>query len=132
MYTERTYLRARAFLISPLGPLLQSTSRPRLTSPTQSPQEPIGASVELAAAVAPPGVEGFQDVLTWLYLAPTGPDLLTKAISAAKNILTSSEDGSVERDGLRAVSRGAGLLLKRVLTKLEELAEERERAVRDA
>lgn len=103
VYTERTYLRARAFLISPLTPILQ----PR------SDNEP--------SSISPRGAEGFEEIMRWMYLSPFGPSLLSKAINACKTILTSSEDPEQVRDGLTAVSKGAALLLRRVVVKLEEL-----------
>lgn len=71
--------------------------------------------------VKPPGVEGFEDVLNWLYVSSSGPNLLDQSIQAINKILTNSEIGGKEKDGLTAVSRGAALLLKRVLGRLEEL-----------
>jgi ubiquitin-conjugating enzyme E2 O len=98
-YTERTYLRARAFLISPVGRLGRG---------------------EIA------GLEGFENVLRWLYTDADGAKLLSKAISAARTILKNSEDGAkVEtRDGLSVVSRGAALPLQRVVARLEQLDQE--------
>ncbi|KEQ99410.1 hypothetical protein AUEXF2481DRAFT_35321 [Aureobasidium subglaciale EXF-2481] len=98
-YTERTYLRARAFLISPVSRLGRGETA---------------------------GLEGFENVLRWLYTDVDGAKLLPKAISAAHTILKNSEDGTkVEtRDGLSVVSRGAALPLKRVVARLEQLDQE--------
>jgi ubiquitin-conjugating enzyme E2 O len=98
-YTERTYLRARAFLISPVSRLARGETA---------------------------GLEGFENVLRWLYTDADGAKLLPKAISAAHTILRNSEDGAkVEtRDGLSVVSRGAALPLKRVVARLEQLDQE--------
>lgn len=98
-YTERTYLRARAFLISPVSRLGRGETA---------------------------GLEGLEHVLRWLYTDADGARLLPKAISAAHTILKNSEDGAkVEvRDGLSVVSRGAALPLKRVVTRLEQLDQE--------
>ncbi|CAD0107760.1 unnamed protein product [Aureobasidium uvarum] len=98
-YTERTYLRARAFLISPVSRLGRGETS---------------------------GLEGFEDVLRWLYTDSDGAKLLAKAIKAARTILRNSEDGAkVEtRDGLSVVSRGAALPLKRVVARMEQLDQE--------
>jgi ubiquitin-conjugating enzyme E2 O len=98
-YTERTYLRARAFLISPVGRLGRGETA---------------------------GLEGFENVLRWLYTDADGAKLLSKAISVSRTILKNSEDGAkVEtRDGLSVVSRGAALPLKRVVARLEQLEQE--------
>ena len=76
----------------------------------------------------PQGAECFEDVLRWLYLHPSGPRLLGKAIKAGKDILANSQVAGAEKDGLTAVSRGAALLLKRVVDQLEELDVEHEEA----
>lgn len=98
-YTERTYLRARAFLISPVSRLGRGETA---------------------------GLEGFESVLRWLYIDADGAKLLPKAISAAHTILKNSAEGAnVEaRDGLNVVSRGAALPLKRVVARLEQLDQE--------
>ncbi|KAK6005171.1 hypothetical protein QM012_007950 [Aureobasidium pullulans] len=98
-YTERTYLRARAFLISPVSRLRRGETA---------------------------GLEGFENVLRWLYTDADGAKLLPKAISAAHTILRNSEEGAYieARDGLSVVSRGAALPLKRVVARLEELNQE--------
>ncbi|KAL1306245.1 hypothetical protein AAFC00_004335 [Neodothiora populina] len=105
VYTERTYLRARAFLISPLSSLIRAKGHSE-------------------TANLPPGVKGFEDVLRWLYVAASGPTLLDKAIVSAKTILINSDVAGVEKDGLSAVSKGAALLLKRVLGRLEALKQQ--------
>ncbi|THX88634.1 hypothetical protein D6D05_01661 [Aureobasidium pullulans] len=98
-YTERTYLRARAFLISPVSRLCRGETA---------------------------GLEGLENVLRWLYINSDGAKLLPKAIKAAHTILRNSEEGAeVEaRDGLSVVSRGAALPLKRVVARLEQLEQE--------
>jgi ubiquitin-conjugating enzyme E2 O len=95
-YTERTYLRARAFLISPISRLGRGETA---------------------------GLEGLEGVLRWLYIDRDGAGLLAMAIKAAQTILKNSEEGAdVDiRDGLSVVSRGAALPLKRVVARLEEL-----------
>ena len=105
-YTERTYLRARAFLISPVSRLGRGETA---------------------------GLEGLEHVLRWLYTDADGARLLPKAISAAHTILKNSEDGAkVEvRDGLSVVSRGAALPLKRVVTRLEQLDQEASSQIKD-
>jgi ubiquitin-conjugating enzyme E2 O len=105
-YTERTYLRARAFLISPVSRLGRGETA---------------------------GLEGLENVLRWLYTDADGAKLLPKATSAAHTILRNSEDGAkVEaRDGLSVVSRGAALPLKRVVARLEQLDQEASSQTKD-
>ncbi|KAF3007599.1 hypothetical protein E8E13_007783 [Curvularia kusanoi] len=91
LYTERAYFRARAFISHAL-------SNP---------------------------VEPFAEELQYLYrnAGPNAPRLLEKAIEAAKDVVERSskagEDG--ERDGLRTISLGAVVMLKRQVEKLELL-----------
>jgi ubiquitin-conjugating enzyme E2 O len=91
LYTERAYFRARAFIHH-----------------------------ALTNDVAP-----FQQELDFLYrnTADDAPQLLVKAIEAARDIVDRSADGSEEgeRDGLRKVSLGALVMLKRQVEKLEKL-----------
>ncbi|KAH9878092.1 hypothetical protein J1614_003309 [Plenodomus biglobosus] len=91
LYTERAYFRARAFI------------HHALTN----------------------DVEPFKEELDWLYRssAEGAPRLLDKAVEAARDIVTRSEskEDTSERDGLRKVSLGALVMLKRQLGKLEEL-----------
>lgn len=98
-YTERTYLRARAFLIHPISRLNRNETA---------------------------GLEGFEDVLRWLYINKDGASLLPRAIKVAQNILKNSEDETKvdSRDGLSVMSRGAALPLKRVVARLEQLEQE--------
>jgi ubiquitin-conjugating enzyme E2 O len=91
LYTERAYFRARAFIHH-----------------------------ALTHEVAP-----FKDELHYLYRSQedSAPRLLDKAIEAAKDIVDRSADGSEEgeRDGLRKISLGALVMLKRQVEKLEAL-----------
>ncbi|KAI8931015.1 hypothetical protein NX059_012026 [Plenodomus lindquistii] len=91
LYTERAYFRARAFIHHAL------TNQ----------------------------VEGFESELQWLYRSKVegAPRLLDKAVEAARGIVERSERGGEEgeRDGLRRVSLGALVMLKRQLGRLEEL-----------
>ncbi|KAF1833662.1 hypothetical protein BDW02DRAFT_569865 [Decorospora gaudefroyi] len=91
LYTERAYFRARAFITH-----------------------------ALTNDVAP-----FQEALEYLYRsqADGAPRLLDKAIEAAKDIVEQSADGKEEgqRDGLRKISLGALVMLKRQIEKLEAL-----------
>ncbi|KAK4987761.1 hypothetical protein LTR66_006886 [Elasticomyces elasticus] len=98
LYTERTYIRARAFI--------------------------------LHALTHPLAVEGLSNEITWLYRRQAGaeadeqpPNLLTKAITAAREIVQRSETAraDVERDGLRVVTKGACVPFKRVIARLEGL-----------
>ncbi|KKY18271.1 putative ubiquitin conjugating [Diplodia seriata] len=64
----------------------------------------------------------FEEDVQWLYRKEKGPKLLEKAIEAAKGIIGRSEGGSAEkRDGLRNISAGAIIPLKRQLAGLERL-----------
>jgi len=91
LYTERAYFRARAFITH-----------------------------ALSHDVAP-----FKQELEYLYRSPIdgAPRLLDRAIEAAKGVVersaTNSADG--ERDGLRTMSLGAVVMLKRQVEKLEGL-----------
>ncbi len=101
LYTERTYFRARAFIIH------------ALTHP----------------------VAGLEAELHWLYLdqADDAPKLLDRAIEAARDILAKSkksgEDEMLQdeepRDGLRRVSVGAAIQLRRQLDKMLALRDKR-------
>ncbi|KAH7383823.1 hypothetical protein BKA66DRAFT_462853 [Pyrenochaeta sp. MPI-SDFR-AT-0127] len=91
LYTERAYFRARAFIHH-----------------------------ALTNDVAP-----FKQDLEYLYQsqANEAPKLLDKAIEAANDIVERSASGSEEgeRDGLRKISLGALVMLKRQIEKLEAL-----------
>jgi ubiquitin-conjugating enzyme E2 O len=91
LYTERAYFRARAFIHH-----------------------------ALTNDVAP-----FKEELEYLYQSKEdgAPKLLDQAIEAAKDIVDRSVDGSEEgeRDGLRRISLGALVMLKRQVEKLEAL-----------
>jgi ubiquitin-conjugating enzyme E2 O len=95
LYSERAYFRARAFIVH------------ALTNP----------------------VEPFHEELKYLYLGnqENSPRLLEKAIDAAKGVLENSEmdADSGERDGLRRISKGAVVMLKRQVQRLEEIASQR-------
>ncbi|KAF2133767.1 hypothetical protein P153DRAFT_362833 [Dothidotthia symphoricarpi CBS 119687] len=91
LYTERAYFRARAFIDH------------ALTS----------------------NVEPFTQELQYLYRnqSDDAPQFLDKAIEAAKDVVERSASGSAEgeRDGLRTISLGAVVMLKRQVVKLEAL-----------
>jgi ubiquitin-conjugating enzyme E2 O len=91
LYTERAYFRARAFITH-----------------------------ALSNEVSP-----FSKELSYLYRneAENAPRLLDKAIEAAKEVVEHSANGSEEgeRDGLRTMSLGAVVMLKRQIEKLEAL-----------
>ncbi|KAL1388876.1 hypothetical protein HDK64DRAFT_337601 [Phyllosticta capitalensis] len=67
--------------------------------------------------------EPFQEEMKWLYHQEDGPKLLEKAIDAAKDIVARSEGGNdgEKRDGLRRISGGAVIALKRQLDGMEKL-----------
>jgi ubiquitin-conjugating enzyme E2 O len=91
LYTERAYFRARAFINHALSN----------------------------------AVEPFAEELQYLYRsdAPDAPHLLDKAIEAAKDVVERSSNAGEEgeRDGLRTISLGAVVMLKRQVEKLEAL-----------
>ncbi|KAJ4309707.1 hypothetical protein N0V94_008805 [Neodidymelliopsis sp. IMI 364377] len=91
LYTERAYFRARAFI------------HHALTN----------------------DVEPFSQELQHLYRsdAPDAPKLLDKAIEAARSVVERSSNAGAEgeRDGLRTISLGAVVMLKRQVEKLEAL-----------
>jgi hypothetical protein len=85
-------------------------------------------------------VQGFEDVINWLYLPPgqsggeeelgPGPFLLKDVVEKARDVVCRSESGeavSVENttDGVGRVSRGALALLKRSLGVLEGILKEK-------
>jgi ubiquitin-conjugating enzyme E2 O len=91
LYTERAYFRARAFITH------------ALTN----------------------GVAPFKQELEFLYQsqADGAPRFLDRAIEAAKEVVERSANGGDvgERDGLRTMSLGAVVMLKRQIEKLEAL-----------
>jgi ubiquitin-conjugating enzyme E2 O len=93
LYTERAYFRARAFITHALSN----------------------------------DVEPFKQELDYLYRsqAENAPRLLDKAIEAAKEVVERSADSNDEgeRDGMRTMSLGAVVMLKRQIEKLEALKE---------
>ena len=100
LYTERTYLATRSFIVYALTRTIASTS-------TTSAQ----------------GLEGFEDVLRWVYQQADGPKLLDLTIKAGQAIVARSESGGDREraDGLKLISKGACLPLRRVLLRLIEL-----------
>lgn len=93
LYTERAYFRTRAFIVH-----------------------------ALTRDIAP-----FSAELQYLYRERSNdaPKLLDKAIEASKAVLARSAEDTddSERDGLRKISLGATVMLKRQVEKLEELAQ---------
>jgi ubiquitin-conjugating enzyme E2 O len=91
LYTERAYFRARAFITHAL---------------TQN-------------------VIPFDEELKWLYQdqSADAPKLLDKAIDAAQAIIDRSEHKSKEdvQDGMKIISLGAVMMLKRQVKRLEGL-----------
>jgi ubiquitin-conjugating enzyme E2 O len=75
-------------------------------------------------------VEGFMDVIHWLYLDAhdDAPKLLDRALIAGEEVLASGETG-VKRAGLSRISKGALVMLKR---ELDAIKEARGRLVGDA
>ena len=93
LYNERTYLRARTFVIAALSD--NRTQRGAL--------------------------DGLEDVIRWLYRDDGGPRLLPRVIADVEKVLASSEMSGQEPDGLTIMSKGACIPLKRVRDRLREL-----------
>lgn len=95
----------------------------RLNSAIYSERAYFRARAFITHALTNP-IHPFTEDLKYLYTSeqPDAPRLLEKAIAASRDILERSEnsDGS-EKDGLRNISRGAAMMLKRQVDKLEEL-----------
>jgi ubiquitin-conjugating enzyme E2 O len=73
-------------------------------------------------------IDPFSQELVYLYLSKKegAPQLLQKVITAAIEIIERSEvDDGQERDGLTCISRGAVVMLRRQVMKLEEIVEAR-------
>lgn len=95
LYNERTFLRARTFVISALAAL---RSGDRLA-----------------------GLDGLKEEVEWLYLAPRGPKLLQKISKGVQAVLQRSDEETAEPDGLTVMSKGACIPLRRALGRLQEL-----------
>jgi ubiquitin-conjugating enzyme E2 O len=69
------------------------------------------------------GVEGFDDLLKWLYHSQetSAPQLLEKSIDAARELIEAGEGGVDIRAGLKKMSRGAIIMLERQLRDLEQV-----------
>jgi ubiquitin-conjugating enzyme E2 O len=69
------------------------------------------------------GVEGFDDVIKWLYTSKDehAPGLLAKSISAAQELIQAGDTREDVRAGLKRMSRGAIIMLQRQLQELEVL-----------
>jgi ubiquitin-conjugating enzyme E2 O len=91
LYTERAYFRARGFIT-------HAISR---------------------------SVKPFEQEIEYLYrsTAEGAPRLLDRAVEAAKDVIERSQSGAgdAERDGLRTMSLGAVVMLKRQVEKMEAL-----------
>lgn len=97
LYSERTFLRARTFVITALS---------RLRSPVEGQKT---------------GIEGFEDVLRTLYSEAGGPRLMDQVIKDVEDVLRQSEGDKREIDGLHIMSKGACIPLRRVLERLRQL-----------
>ncbi|TKA76212.1 hypothetical protein B0A55_06595 [Friedmanniomyces simplex] len=98
LYSERTFLRARTFVLTALGR--------------------VGRDGTVAGAR---DLEGLGEVVRWEYYAEGGPGLLGKVIKDVEAVLERSEKGGEEVDGLTVMSKGACIPLRRVLGRLKEL-----------
>ncbi|QDS71097.1 hypothetical protein FKW77_009154 [Venturia effusa] len=76
------------------------------------------------------GVDGFEDLVEWLYLdqRPSAPQLLNKAIEAAREIVDANLGAELSdgqrlklRGGLSVISKGAVVMLRRHKEKMEEI-----------
>ncbi|KAK5108556.1 hypothetical protein LTR62_008213 [Meristemomyces frigidus] len=102
LYGERVSLRARGFVVVAL-------------------EDRASSGVDKAVLR---GLEGFEDVVKWLYYAPAGPRLLGRVIEESEVVLSRSispEEAVQEVDGVRVMSKGACIPLRRVLERLRGL-----------
>ncbi|KAK0271982.1 hypothetical protein LTR91_000651 [Friedmanniomyces endolithicus] len=97
LYNERTFLRARTFIITAL------------------------ARVGKDGSARGRNLEGVGDVVRWEYYDDGGPRGLEKVIEDVEGVLERSEKGGEEVDGLTVMSKGACIPLRRVLVRLKEL-----------
>ena len=101
LYSERTYLMARAFL------------------------EHAAEGISEGNSSLPSGLESLEDVVRWLYTSSDGPRLLRQAITAGQEVISRSESsnasGEEQRDGVQVMSKGACISLKRLLEKMATL-----------
>lgn len=67
------------------------------------------------------GVKSFEEELKWIYLGTDqdSPCLLRRAINVAREVIRTSEKDEGSTDGLRRISKGAVIPLKRQLSMLE-------------
>jgi ubiquitin-conjugating enzyme E2 O len=75
------------------------------------------------------GVEGFDELLDWLYLEKEkegAPRLLEKSIEAARELVTAGDSATDVRAGLGKMSRGAIIMLERQVRELETVREQAE------
>ena len=97
LYNERTFLRARGFVVTALQRVLLEDGR---------------------------GLEGLEEEVRWEYLSPEGPRLLERVVKEMEEVLersessTGGEGGGDESDGLAVMSKGACIPLQRVLERL--------------
>ncbi|KAK0884011.1 hypothetical protein LTR87_002232 [Friedmanniomyces endolithicus] len=98
LYNERTFLRARTFVITAL------------------------ARVGKDGVATGRDLEGVGDVVRWEYYAEGGPRGLENVIKDVEGVLERSEKGGEEVDGLTVMSKGACIPLRRVLVRLKELS----------
>ncbi|TKA39999.1 hypothetical protein B0A54_08787 [Friedmanniomyces endolithicus] len=97
LYNERTFLRARTFVITAL------------------------ARVGKEGVATWRDLKGVGDVVRWEYYDEDGPRGLQKVIQDVEGVLERSEKGGEEVDGLTVMSKGACIPLRRVLVRLKEL-----------
>jgi ubiquitin-conjugating enzyme E2 O len=101
LYNERTFLRSSGFLISAVAA--------------------VKANSKLA------GLEALHEEVKWLYVQQDGPKLLHTAVEKVEDILRHSDkEEKVELDGavINVMSKGACILLRRVLDRLKSLTNE--------
>lgn len=95
LYSERTFLKARTFVIT----ALTRTNDSRLGPPARD-------------------LEGLESVVRWLYEVPGGPRLIDKVVRDLEEVLRRSEVGGEEPDGVAVMSRGLCIPLRRALDRL--------------
>ncbi|KAK3626822.1 hypothetical protein LTR22_023026 [Elasticomyces elasticus] len=96
LYNERVYLRARGFVGVAVGRVRRDGGEAR-------------------------DLEGLGDVVRWCYGGDGGLGLLGKVVDEVVGVLARSEGGGEEVDGLRVMSKGVCIPLRRVLGSLMQL-----------
>ncbi|TKA34298.1 hypothetical protein B0A50_00278 [Salinomyces thailandicus] len=99
LYSERTFLRSRTFVLTALARV---------------------RDVGLVGGLAR-DMEGLEGVISWLYWDKAGPGLAEKVVKGLEGVLGASEGAVGEPDGVKVMSRGVCIPLRRVLERLRAL-----------